>query len=150
MLTLQIVRLAQYHQSSSRESYSGPPWWNIRSLAGTRGATIFNFTVLFQHTNFRLRAKHLTMIPRVTSPEKRSPCTKPPKRGMWIPSHSAIRVHLVPPSHCPASRLPKRDPGPHAKPPRFFSVCVSGRARTAPLVQTRFGITSLFALDSCR
>ena len=69
MLTLQIARLAQYHQSSSRESYSGPPWWNVRSLAGTRGATIFNFTVLFQHTNFRLCAEHLALIPRVTSPE---------------------------------------------------------------------------------
>ena len=69
MLTLQHVRLAQYHQSSSRESYSGPPWWNVRLLAGTRGATIFNFTVLFQHTNFRLRAEHLVLVPRVTNPE---------------------------------------------------------------------------------
>ena len=70
MLTLQHVRLAQYHQSSSRESYSGPPWWNVRLLAGTGGDEyIFSFTVLFQHTNFRLRAKHLTIILRVTSPK---------------------------------------------------------------------------------
>ena len=57
---------------------------------------------------------------------------------MWIPSLPAIRRHLFSPSHRSASRFSKRDPGPHAKPPRFFSVCVSGRARTAPLSQTRF------------
>ena len=82
MLTLQHVRLAQYHQSSSRESYSGPPWWNVRSLAGTRGATIFSFTVLFQHTNFRLCAKHLTIALRVTSPKNTLALHQPPERGM--------------------------------------------------------------------
>ena len=141
MLTLQIARLAQYHQSSSRESYSAPPWWNVRSLAGTRGATIFSFTVLFQHTNFRLRTKHLTIILRVTNPKNTLALHLSEERTVNSTPIRDSRLGYkgtVPPSHRSASRLPKRDPGPHAKPPRFFSVCVSGRARTAPLTQTRF------------
>ena len=43
---------------------------------------MFNFMVLFQHTNFRLRAEHLTMIPRVTSPEKTLALHQPPERGI--------------------------------------------------------------------
>ena len=117
------------------------PWWNVRSLAGTRGATIFSFTVLFQHTNFRLRAEHLVLVPRVTSPENTLALHPSVERHvnpypLRDPTVSAIRV-LCPPATVLPVALSKREPGPHLY-PHLFQSRWNRRARTAPLTQTRF------------
>ena len=62
---------------------------------------MFNFMVLFQHTNFRLRAEHLTMIPRVTSPEKTLALHQTSGEG-HVDSFSLSYKGTVPPSHRPA------------------------------------------------
>ena len=89
--------------------------------------------MLFQHTNFRLCAEHLTLIPRVTSPENTLALHPSVERHvnpylLRDPTVSAIRV-LCPPATVLPVALSKENLAPMYTPISFSLDGIGGQER---------------------